>query len=452
MREKTGKTIRRYLSLLLAAVMLITMQGLPVLAETAGQRAVNANTAGGRELPKNPVHHCTKENDGTDTTDWSYVWFGSYPQTEITGDALTTAITGASYDSNGDAWVDGIKYRRASKSDTNNTGYFGSSEYRYFKWERIKWKVLQNNGSTLFVAADKGLDCKNYNEKYTSVTWENCTLRNWMNNDFYSTAFSGGEQGAIVEQTVVNKDNPVYGTEGGNDTRDKVFSLSIDEVLSPDYGFCEDYDTDSVSRRVKASDYAHAMGAYIDTSAFYRGNSLWRLRSPGSSTDYAADVIDSGYVNRIGGCVNTVNSACVPALHINIASDAWSNADGSNNSTDTNADGSNNSTDTNAEESESTPDKTSISGKIRAKSKAFTLKWKKQKSVTGYQVQYSTSKKFAKKKTQTKTIKKASKTSLTVKKLKAKKTYYVRIRTYKTVKGKKYYSAWSKVKNVKTKK
>ena len=109
MREKTGKAIRRCLSLLLATAMSVTVQGMPALAETAGQRAVNANTAGGREIPSNPVHHCTKEDDGTDTTDWSYVWFGSYPQTEVTGDALTTAIMGASYDSNGDAWVDGIK-------------------------------------------------------------------------------------------------------------------------------------------------------------------------------------------------------------------------------------------------------------------------------------------------------------------------------------------------------
>lgn len=95
------------------------------------------------------------------------------------------------------------------------------------------------------------------------------------------------------------------------------------------------------------------------------------------------------------------------------------------------------------------PKGTSISGKLTATSKGFTVKWKKKaKSVTGYQVQYSTTKKFTKKKTTTRTIKKASAKKLTVSKLKSNKKYYVRVRTYKTVKGKKYCSAWSKVKSV----
>ena len=97
------------------------------------------------------------------------------------------------------------------------------------------------------------------------------------------------------------------------------------------------------------------------------------------------------------------------------------------------------------------PKRTSLA-KISAESNGFTAKWKKQPvKTTGYEVQYSTSKKFQKKTTQTKVVKKASKTSLTVNKLKSKKTYYVRIRTFQTVEGKKYYSKWSKVKKVKIK-
>ena len=99
------------------------------------------------------------------------------------------------------------------------------------------------------------------------------------------------------------------------------------------------------------------------------------------------------------------------------------------------------------------PKGTSISGKVTATSKGFQVKWKKQKkNITGYQIQYSTNKKFKKKATVIKTIKKKSVTQLTVKKLKSKKKYYVRIRTYKTVKGKKYCSAWSKSKKATTKK
>lgn len=87
---------------------------------------------------------------------------------------------------------------------------------------------------------------------------------------------------------------------------------------------------------------------------------------------------------------------------------------------------------------------------IKAGNKSFTVKWKK-KSCTGYQVQYSTSKKFTSKTSKTLKVNKAKTTSKTVKKLKAKKKYYVRVRTYKTVKKKKYYSKWSANYSVTTK-
>ena len=96
------------------------------------------------------------------------------------------------------------------------------------------------------------------------------------------------------------------------------------------------------------------------------------------------------------------------------------------------------------------PKKTSIS-KIKAQKKGFKVTWKKVSNAKGYQVKYSTSKKFTKKTSKTATVKKATTTSKTVKKLKKKKTYYVKVRSYKTVNAKKVYSDWSKVKKVKTK-
>ena len=88
--------------------------------------------------------------------------------------------------------------------------------------------------------------------------------------------------------------------------------------------------------------------------------------------------------------------------------------------------------------------------KLKPAKKAVSVEWKKVSGVKGYQVQVATDKKFKKNK-KTATVKKQKITKVTVKKLKAKKKYYVRIRTYKTVNGKKVYSSWSKVKTVKTK-
>ena len=102
------------------------------------------------------------------------------------------------------------------------------------------------------------------------------------------------------------------------------------------------------------------------------------------------------------------------------------------------------------------PKATSIS-KVTADSKGFVVKWKKQKTqTTGYELQYSTSSRFTKKTTKTVTIAKNATVSKTINKLRAKKKYFVRIRTYKTVKTgtkrTKQYSAWSKAKEVTTKK
>ena len=95
------------------------------------------------------------------------------------------------------------------------------------------------------------------------------------------------------------------------------------------------------------------------------------------------------------------------------------------------------------------PKSTSIK-KAKGSKKAVALEWKKVSGVKGYQVQVATDKKFKKNK-KTVTIKKQKTTKTTVKKLKAKKKYYVRVRTYKIVNGKKVYSSWSKAKSVKTK-
>ncbi|MDE6659463.1 MAG: fibronectin type III domain-containing protein [Eubacterium sp.] len=95
------------------------------------------------------------------------------------------------------------------------------------------------------------------------------------------------------------------------------------------------------------------------------------------------------------------------------------------------------------------PKATSLSS-ISAQYKGFTLKWKKQATQTnGYEIQYSTDKNF-KKSNKTATVSKNSTVSQTIKKLTAKKKYYVRIRTYKTVNGTNYYSDWSSSKSITT--
>lgn len=283
----------------------------------------------------NPVYDVTQ-----DMTRWSYVYFGSYPQTEVTDNAVITAIesvikeedeqsSGNQADTGRDVWVNGIKYSRISKDDTGSDKNFGGSTYRYFKWERIKWKVLSNDGNTLFVVADKALDCKCYNEKYADVTWEDCTLRSWLNNSFYNMAFSTDEQNAIKASNIVNDDNSEYNTEGGKNTNDKIYLLSVEEVTNESYGFCSDYSFGSESRYTKATDYANVRGVSGVTAPNqdYEGNcsDLW-LRSPGSDGLHSAFVNYQGIVN-MGGVYIGYSTAFCPVLHIDLSSGLWFTAD-----------------------------------------------------------------------------------------------------------------------------
>lgn len=317
MKRKCKTLGGRFLAFLLTAVFVVIVQGFPTLAQTTS--------------PANPVHDCTQNNSGSDKTEWSYIYFGSYPQTEVTGEALTAAITGASYNASGDAWVNGTKYRRISKDDVNHSRNFKSSGYRYFKWERIRWRVLQNDGSTLFVLADKGLDCKKFNQYLntngatSTNTWDVSWLRTWLNDSFYRIAFSSKEQEAVVEQALRNPGNPYLGTKGGQDTRDLIYLLSAKDSTNRSYGFCEDPYVHSSSRKVQVSDYAYAMGAYAkeaDSSGKINACHWW-LRS---QTNYYSNVYvtSEGIADPKFGARGIDDScAVVPAMHIQLSSDCW---------------------------------------------------------------------------------------------------------------------------------
>ena len=301
------------------------------------------NARVGEGGPQNPVHHCALESGSTDYTDFSYVYFGAYPQSEVTDSATIAAIDNAiamsgtredaEMDAGIDVWVNGTKYRRISKDDTNY-GYFfdympTNNGYRYFKWQRIKWRVLENDGNTLFVIADKIVDCKDYNDLYSNTTWSYSTIRYWLNNSFYNTAFSNDEQSAVATQMIVNEDNPFYGTKGGTKSRDNIYLLSISEAKNPIYGFCSSFTANSMSRKMKTSDYANARGMWTEGIADYEYEWNWWLRSPGGGDDcIRAAAVKDGEIIGGGYYVNYSQCGVCPVLHINLSSDTWFMATG----------------------------------------------------------------------------------------------------------------------------
>lgn len=185
--------------------------------------------------------------------------------------------------------------------------------------EPIKWRVLSVNGNDAFLLADQNLDAKPYNNELANVTWATCTLRTWLNDTFLNMAFTSAEQAVIKNTTVVNDDNPKYGTEGGVNTTDKVYLLSIAEASNTVYGFNGELYA-SETREAKNTAYAKECGASTWMGTEYEGNDDWWLRSPGRLSDDASYVYFIGCGVYDGYDVNYDHFAVRPALHLNLSS------------------------------------------------------------------------------------------------------------------------------------
>ena len=189
--------------------------------------------------------------------------------------------------------------------------------------EAIPWYVLDKDGDELLLMSVYLLDAVPYHEEDTSITWDGCTLRQWMNNDFYNRAFDGKERQYILTSYLKNEDNPSFGTGGGNDTADKVFVLSLGEVERY-FGVAEDNCSVWVVATpelavAKVTAYADVRGAYVSETESTAGNGWWWLRSPGSDDGISAAYVDrDGDVSLIGRIVVTSPCAARPALWLNL--------------------------------------------------------------------------------------------------------------------------------------
>ena len=175
--------------------------------------------------------------------------------------------------------------------------------------EPVMWRVLANDGS-LFVVSDKNLDCAPYNSSAETVTWEECTLRKWLNSKFLDKAFTAQEQGAVLESLVVNDDG-AKGSEAGADTYDKVYLLSIYEVIDPELGFPTDWKDQGGTRVALNTEYTKSKRALTNPDM----SGAWWLRTPGDAKN-AANVFNTGKVFVRGGNVNNFIFAVRPAMNI----------------------------------------------------------------------------------------------------------------------------------------
>lgn len=255
-----------------------------------------------KDLVENPKIVKDTSVEGGKKVTWDCIWFGSYPQTKIVSsskenDLYSTLETANGWDKNNDIIIGKEKYHRAKKC--------------YFKYEPIKWRVIKCENGEALLLSDIVLDKQKYNKRLKKVTWEKSTLRKWLNKKFMNRAFSSSEQEAIRTTKVINEDNYYYKTDGGNDTLDKIYLLSLSETdEEKEYGF-----TDSYGMTIKYSNYAD-----LDDYQY------WWLRTPGEKNISAAAVDMSGKAYG-GGGESDMELGIRPVLHLNLlATDDYSYA------------------------------------------------------------------------------------------------------------------------------
>lgn len=305
---------------------------------------------------------------------WDCIYFGTYPQTEVVANISQCGSNGRIWECSSDCIVDtelydqlqnsgnwgtddicligNCRYRRIKKgdalfSDDYAYAYKWADEttYHYFRFEPIKWRVLNVNGEDALLLADIGIDTRKYNETYRAVTWKNCTLRSWLNgyggsananeedyteNNFLST-FSSSERNAIYTTNTNAEyiDNSNFGTEDGNNTNDKIFLLSSSEMYSGDldkmltYGFLKNYGEFADPRMAMTSTYAKAMGIAMGP---WSNMDEYRLYS----SQWQRSNFFSGYFGASMDWINAKvsNIAAVrPALRLNLSSSVWTKAE-----------------------------------------------------------------------------------------------------------------------------
>lgn len=298
--------------------------------------------------------------------------FGSYPQTRVTDSALLSALDAQTlnwvsygyYNSTGgigtmtqgdymkyaDVTYGDLKYRAVkftsyrpyttcpSMSFTyqDDNGYSTNTVY-WFKYEPLEWRVL--DPSTGLVLCEMLIDSQAYSNTlywkdldgdgsydYDTEVFNNsaCTVyandyatssvRTWLNNTFYNTAFTNAEQSAMTTTALDNSAYPGYNQYNCTSTNDKLFLLSYSDSVNTAYGFSSS--TSSSSKRYTGgSDYARCQGLEADYSPeSSNGISNWFLRSPGNNTYFASTVRKDGTVSYDG--VHSTTTGIRPAFKI----------------------------------------------------------------------------------------------------------------------------------------
>ncbi|MDR0286699.1 MAG: DUF6273 domain-containing protein [Clostridiales bacterium] len=198
-------------------------------------------------------------------------------------------------------------------------------EFEKMKFGGRDWLVLDKQDGSVLLLSENATEYRRYHHTDTDITWAECELRGYLNNDFYNS-FSDTEKERIIKTKVTTPVQPWHGTSGGADTDDYIFLLSVQEVVK--------YFGDS-------GDMEHRKGWWADMEGYWLGNgfgqvlydqynlsrsvndangadSIWWLRSPGRLNKFAIGVGPHGCIGFTGHGVYGTNKSVRPAMWVKI--------------------------------------------------------------------------------------------------------------------------------------
>lgn len=190
-----------------------------------------------------------------------------------------------------------------SVSAQETTVFFGSFPQQGDQPQPIEWLVLNEQDGQALLLSRYALASLPWHDTHTPVTWDHSDLREWLNGEFLRSAFTEAEQDAICLSELDNGDDFGYGTPAGENTRDKVFLLSVSEM--------ETHLPENL-RTVTPTRYALSQGAYTNGA----GQCAWWLRSPGMTPTSPAYLASAGTIGNRAHEVNETIIGVRPALWI----------------------------------------------------------------------------------------------------------------------------------------
>ena len=181
------------------------------------------------------------------------------------------------------------------------------------KFGGYDWRVLDKHKTAVLVVTEDIVEMRYYHHADTTMTWDKSDLRDYLNSEFYDT-FDDTDKSKIIAVTNKNRKNQIFGTSGGEDTKDNIFLLSLEEYVRY---FCDDISAQQLADKDCDSLCEIKHYSPIRKVKFGRKFSALWLRSPGCYDFHAVYVNANGCIKALGDRFNRVKGVR-PALWLTI--------------------------------------------------------------------------------------------------------------------------------------